>query len=149
MTEITFLPVSVVRDFMIAVFEGLGTPNEDARICADVLITSDLRGIESHGINRLKYYHDRIRAGVQFTRTQIEIVRATETTALIDGHHGMGHVIAHRAMSMAIEKARQYGLGAVTVRNGTHFGIAGYYPLMAAEAGMMGFTVTNARPAIA
>jgi LDH2 family malate/lactate/ureidoglycolate dehydrogenase len=134
---------------MIAVFEGLGVPEADARICADVLITSDLRGIESHGVGRLKYYYDRIKAGVQFTETDIEIVKETETTALIDGHDGMGHVIAYRAMQMAIEKARQYGLGAVTVRNGTHFGIAGYYPLMAAEEGMMGLTVTNARPAIA
>jgi L-2-hydroxycarboxylate dehydrogenase (NAD+) len=79
----------------------------------------------------------------------VEIVKETETTALVDGNHGMGHVIAYRAMRMAMDKARQYGLGAVTVRNGTHFGIAGYYPLMAAEEGMMGFTVTNARPAIA
>jgi len=100
-------------------------------------------------VGRLKYYHDRIEAGVQFTRTEMEIVKETETTALVDGHHGMGHVIAHRSMRMAMDKARQYGLGAVTVRDGTHFGIAGYYPLMAAKEGMMGFTVTNARPAIA
>jgi len=147
--EIIYIPVNVIQDFMIAVFEGLGTPPADARICAEVLIASDLRGIESHGVGRLKYYYDRITAGVQFTTTKIKIVKETETTALIDGHHGMGHVIAHRAMSVAIEKAKQYGLGAVTVRNGTHFGIAGYYPLMAAEEGMMGLTVTNARPAIA
>ncbi len=149
MKEITYLPVRVIQEFMIAVFEGLGTPPKDARICADVLIASDLRGIESHGVGRLKYYYDRIQAGVHLTKTEIEIVQETETTALIDGHHGMGHVIAHRAMSMAIDKARHYGLGAITVRNGTHFGIAGYYPLMAAGVGMMGFTVTNARPAIA
>ncbi len=116
-------------------------------VCDDVLIASDLRGIESHGVGRLKYYYDRIQAGVQFTKT--EIVKETETTVLIDGQHGMGHVIAHRAMRMALDKARQYGLGAATVRNGTHFGIAGYYPLMAAQEGMMGLTVTNARPAIA
>lgn len=147
--ETDYVPVGVINELMIAVFEGLGVPEADARICADVLITSDLRGIESHGVGRLKYYYDRIKAGVQFTETDIEIVKETETTALIDGHDGMGHVIAYRAMQMAIEKARQYGLGAVTVRNGTHFGIAGYYPLMAAEEGMMGLTVTNARPAIA
>ena len=145
----TYLPVDVIQNFMIDVFEALGAPPAESRICADVLIASDLRGIESHGVGRLKYYYDRITAGQHNTKTQIEIVRETETTVLIDGHHGMGHVIAHRAMSMAIEKAKQYGLGAATVRNGTHFGIAGYYPLMAAKEGMMGFTVTNARPAIA
>ncbi len=149
MDATNYLPINVVCDFMVAVFEGLGTPPADARICADVLIASDLRGIESHGVGRLKYYYDRIKAGVQSTQTEIELVKETETTALIDGRHGMGHVIAHRAMRMAIDKARQHGLGAVAVRNGTHFGIAGYYPLMAAQEGMMGFTVTNARPAIA
>jgi L-2-hydroxycarboxylate dehydrogenase (NAD+) len=149
MPNITYIPFDVVHNFMIQVFENLGTPPQDARLCADVLIASDLQGIESHGVGRLKYYYDRIRAGVQFTTTQFEIVRETETTAVVDGHHGMGHVIAHRAMRLAMDKARQYGLGAVAVRNGTHFGIAGYYPRMAAGEGMIGLTVTNARPAIA
>jgi L-2-hydroxycarboxylate dehydrogenase (NAD+) len=149
MAKTAHIPVDAIENFMIDVFQALGAPKDEARICADVLITSDLRGIESHGVGRLKYYYDRIQAGVQFTMTEMEILKETETTALVDGHHGMGHVIAYRAMRMAMDKARQYGLGAVTVRNGTHFGIAGYYPLMAAEEGMMGFTVTNARPAIA
>ena len=143
------IPVGIIEKFMIDVFTGLGVPLEDARISADVLITSDLRGIESHGVGRLKYYYDRIVAGVHLTQTNPEIVREDETTALIDGHHGMGHVIACRAMRLAIDKARQYGLGAVTVRNGTHFGIAGFYPLMAADEGMMGLAFTNARPSIA
>ena len=142
------IPTETLYAFMVDVFSALGTPPEEARICADVLIASDLRGIESHGVGRLKYYYDRIQAGVHRTRTEIEVVKETETTVLLDGHHGMGHVIAHRAMRMAIEKGRQYGLGAVAVRNGTHFGIAGYYPLMAAEEGMMGLVVTNARPSI-
>ena len=148
MAKNTCMPVKVIHAFMVDVFSELGTPPEEARICADVLIASDLRGIESHGVGRLKYYYDRIQAGVHRTRTEIEVVKETETTALLDGHHGMGHVIAYRAMRIAIEKAGQYGLGAVAVRNGTHFGIAGYYPLMAAEEGMMGLVVTNARPAI-
>ena len=149
MTETTYIPVHVIENLMAAVFIALGVPEEEARICADVLITSDVRGIESHGVGRLKYYYDRIKAGVQSTRTAIEIVKETETTALVDGHHGMGHVIAYRSMRIAMDRARRYGLGAVAVRNSTHFGIAGYYPLMAAKEGMMGFTVTNARPAIA
>ena len=149
MTETTYVPVSLIENFMMDVFQGLGVPKDEAHICADVLVTSDLRGIESHGVGRLKYYYDRIQAGVHLTKTEMEVVKETETTALVDGHHGMGHVIAYRSMRMAMDKARQYGLGAVTVRNGTHFGIAGYYPLMAAKEGMMGFTVTNARPAVA
>ena len=149
MTKITYLPIETVKSFMLDTFQGLGVPPDDAHICVEVLIASDLRGIESHGIARLKYYYDRIKAGIQFVRTEIEIVKESETTALIDGKHGMGHVIAYRSNRMAMDKARKYGLGAVAVRNGTHFGIAGYYPLMAAEEGMMGLAVTNARPAIA
>jgi len=144
-----YIPVNVVESFMMDVFQELGVPQEDARICTDVLIASDLRGIESHGVARLKYYYDRIQAGVQFTTTEMEMVKETETTALVDGHHGMGHVIAYRAMRIAMDKARKYGLGAVAVRNSTHFGIAGYYALMAAQEGMMGLAVTNTRPAIA
>jgi L-2-hydroxycarboxylate dehydrogenase (NAD+) len=148
MGEVGYIAAEVLHAFMVDVFTRLGTPPEEARICADVLIASDLRGIESHGVGRLKYYYDRIRAGVHRTRTEIEVVKETETTALLDGHHGMGHVIAYRAMRLAIDKARAHGLGAVSVRNSTHFGIAGYYPLMAAEEGMMGLAVTNARPSI-
>jgi L-2-hydroxycarboxylate dehydrogenase (NAD+) len=149
MKDITYIPVNAIHNFIIAVFGGLGTPPEDAHVCADVLITSDLQGIESHGVGRLKYYYDRIRIGVQSPTTEVEVVKDTETTAVVDGHHGMGHVIAYRSMRLAMDKARHHGLGAVAVRNGTHFGIAGYYPLMAAREGMMGLTVTNARPAIA
>jgi len=147
--EVTYIPVNVIEDFMMDVFQGLGIPEEDARICTDVLIAADLRGIESHGVGRLKYYYDRIQRGQHRVKTDMEIVKETETTALIDGRHGMGHVIAYRAMQMAIDKAKEYGLGAVSVRNSTHFGIAGYYPLMAVKEGMIGLTVTNARPAIA
>jgi L-2-hydroxycarboxylate dehydrogenase (NAD+) len=149
MEEITRIPVDIVHAFMTAVFEGLGVPAGDACLCADVLIAADLRGIESHGVSRLKYYYDRIVAGVQSTKTEVLVVKESETTALVDGQHGMGHVIAHRSMRLAMDKARQYGLGAVAARNSTHYGIAGYYPLMAVGEGMMGLTVTNARPAIA
>ena len=149
MADIAWIPVDVVKSFMMDVFQGLGVPRGDACISADVLITSDLRGIDSHGVGRLKYYYDRIARGQHLTRTEVEVVKETATTALIDGHHGTGHVIAYRCMQMAIEKARQYGLGAVSVRNSTHFGIAGYYSLMAAREGMIGFSVTNARPSIA
>jgi L-2-hydroxycarboxylate dehydrogenase (NAD+) len=147
--EVQHIPVDIDSGFVEEVFRGLGVPPADARICAGVLIASDLRGIESHGVGRLKYYYDRIRAGVQFPQTLMEIVKETETTALVEAHHGMGHVVAYRSMRMAMEKAGQFGLGGVAVRNGTHFGIAGYYSLMAAAEGMIGLTVTNARPAVA
>ncbi len=149
MVETQRIPVSAIQAFIKDVFVGLGVPEADAQISAEVLIASDVRGIESHGVGRLKYYYDRIVSGRHQPETRMEVVKETETTALVDAHHGMGHVVSHRCMQMAIEKARQYGVGAVAVRNGTHFGIAGYYSLMAAEAGMIGLTVTNARPSIA
>ena len=148
-TESRTVSAGVLEHFMQDVFIKLGVPVEDATLCARILITSDLRGIESHGIQRMRMYYDRIRQGVQFPVTQMEVVRESPTTAVVDGHHGMGQIIAYRSMQMAIEKARQYGMGAVAVRNSAHFGIAGYYPMMAVEAGMIGMAFTNARPSIA
>ncbi|MHA2226573.1 MAG: Ldh family oxidoreductase [Candidatus Hodarchaeales archaeon] len=147
--SITHIEAKVLQNFMQDVFIGIGVPKEDAEICADVLIRSDLRGIESHGIQRLKMYYDRIRQGIQNADTKINIIKETETTALVDAGHGMGHVAAYRSMRIAIEKAKQYGTGAVAVRNSTHYGIAGYYALMAIQEGMIGLSLTNARPSIA
>jgi LDH2 family malate/lactate/ureidoglycolate dehydrogenase len=136
---------------MTDAFKAIGVPENDARICADVLITSDKRGIDSHGVGRLKpIYYDRIvKQKIQQPVTQFEIVRDIAATAVVDGHHGMGMVIAKRCMEMAIEKAHTYGLGMVVARNSTHYGFAAYYPIMACNAGMIGLTGTNARPSIA
>ncbi len=141
--------VEELQSFMETAFEKLGVTHKDAQICAEILITSDLRGIESHGIGRLRMYVDRIRKGLIETDSEIKIIRESPTTAVIDGQHGIGMVIAHKSMRMAIDNAKQYGLGAVAVRNSTHFGIDGYYPSMAIEAGMIGMSFTNARPSVA
>ena len=135
--------------FMESAFTKLGVLEKDAKICADVLITSDLRGIESHGIGRLRMYVDRIKKGLIETKANPKIIRESPTTAVIDGQHGIGMVIAHKSMNMAINKAKEYGIGAVAVRNSTHFGIDGYYPLMATGNGMIGISFTNARPSVA
>jgi L-2-hydroxycarboxylate dehydrogenase (NAD+) len=145
-----WISFDIMERFMIDVFKGLGVPPDEAAVCADVLIAADKRGIDSHGIGRLKpIYYDRINLGIQFPETEFEIVREGPTTAVIDGHHGMGMVVAKRSMQMAIDKAEKYGMGMVAVRNSTHYGIAGYYALMAAENNMIGITGTNARPSIA
>ena len=138
------------HDFIKDAFIGYGVPADEAEIVTDVLLESDRRGIESHGCNRIKpVYIDRIKAGIQFPTTNFEILKETETTAVVDGHHGMGQVIGYKAMSMAIEKAKKYGMGMVVVRNSTHYGIAGYYTPMATKAGCIGMTGTNARPSVA
>ncbi len=142
---------SVMKKFMIDVFKGIGVPAADAEICAEVLISADKRGIHSHGIGRLKtIYYDRIvEYKIQKPVTDFEITRDYAAIAAVDGHDGMGMVIAKRCMEMAIEKASEYGIGMVTATNSTHYGIAAYYPLMAADAGMVGVSGTNARPSVA
>lgn len=137
-------------DFMTKAFVANGVPEEDAKIVVDVLVSSDKRGINSHGVNRFKpIYIDRINAGIQNAVTNFEIVKETPTTAVIDGHDGMGQVIGHKSMQMAIDKAKQYGMGMVAVRNSCHYGIAGYYATMATKQGCIGMTGTNARPSVA
>jgi LDH2 family malate/lactate/ureidoglycolate dehydrogenase len=143
-----YLPVNQAKELMVAVFTKLGVPEGDAIICSEVLIASDLRGIESHGIGRLKMYYDRIKLGVQHPQTNIDIIRDKASVAVWDGNHGMGHVIGYRAMEAAINKAKQFGLGAVAVRNSTHYGICGYYASMAIDQNMIGMTFTNARPSV-
>lgn len=139
-----------ITNFVIDAFKGYGVPEADAKIVADVLLESDRRGIESHGVNRFKpIYIDRIKAGIQHPVTNFEVVKETKTTAVVDGHDGMGQVIGYRCMQMAIDKAKEYGMGMVVARNSTHYGIAGYYPTMACKQGLLGITGTNARPSIA
>jgi len=139
-----------ITEFVTEVFIKYGVPEEDARICTDVLLEADRRGIESHGVNRLKpIYLDRIKAGIQNPVTNFEIIKEGPTTAVVDGHLGMGQVIGYKAMKMAIEKAKSYGMGMVAVRNSTHYGIAGYYVTMAVNEGCIGISGTNARPSIA
>jgi LDH2 family malate/lactate/ureidoglycolate dehydrogenase len=144
-----YYKVETVYDFMRQVFIKSGVPEDEATICADVLIASDLSGIESHGVGRLRMYYDRIKAGVQSAQTDIEILSDKAAISVWDGNHGMGQVISYRAMKEAIGKAKKFGISAIAVRNSTHYGIAGFYAKMAADEDMIGITVTNARPSIA
>lgn len=145
-----WLGFELLEKFMTDALAAAGVPGPDARIVSDVLIESDKRGIDSHGIGRLKpIYIDRIRDGILNPVTTVEVVRDRKTTAVLDGNNGMGHVVSKQAMSLAIQKAKAHGMGMVAVRNSTHYGIAGYYALMAAREGMLGITGTNARPSIA
>jgi L-2-hydroxycarboxylate dehydrogenase (NAD+) len=140
----------IIGNFLVDILEKAGIPREDAMIVGDVLLQADKFGFDSHGVNRLKnIYLDRIRQGILNPVTKFEVVRDGLSTAVIDGHNGMGQVIAYNSMKLAIEKARKYGMGMVAVRNSTHYGFAGYYPLMAVRENMIGITGTNARPAIA
>lgn len=145
-----FISWQLADDFMTAVFEKMGVPTEDARLCADVLLESDRRGIESHGCNRFKpIYIDRIKSGFLNPVTKIDILKETPTTAVLDANDGMGMVASKKAMDMCIEKAHKYGMGMVAVRNSSHYGIAGYWTGLAAKENMIGISGTNARPSVA
>jgi LDH2 family malate/lactate/ureidoglycolate dehydrogenase len=143
------VPVNALVDFMLEALTAMGTSLEDAKIIADVIITSDLWGVRSHGIAHLKMYHERIKKGLQLPTTRWSLMKDCDSTAVIDGGNGMGMVVGYHAMKLAIQKARKYGLGAVAVRNSSHYGVAGYYPLMAVKEGMVGLSVTNAHPSTA
>lgn len=144
-----YVPVQKLVDFMVDALVAMTIPLDEAKIIADVLITSDLWGVRSHGVAHLKMYYERMKKGLQLPTTNITVVKDTPTTAVLDGGNGMGMVVGYKAMRMAIQKARQFGLGAVAVRNSSHYGVAGYYPLMAEKEGMVGLSVTNAHPSAA
>lgn len=144
------IPFEKLHQFMVDVLMKCEVPKEDAIVCADILLESDKRGIDSHGVNRFKaIYIDRINRGILHPHTRLEIVKDFKATAVIDGHDGMGMVISKKAMEIAIKKAKEYGIGMVSVRNSSHYGIAGYYATMATEQDLIGLTGTNARPSIA
>jgi len=134
-----------LSNFATRVFVALGVPEEDAQVTADVLVVADLRGIDSHGVARLRRYVQGIRDGVMLPRPLIQVVHETPSTALIDGGAGLGQPIGLHAMRLAIHKAQEVGSGFVAVRNSNHYGIAGYYAMMALEAGnLIGMSMTNA-----
>ncbi len=146
MTEETAIRVQAkpLNVFVRRVFEKLDVPPEDAEVTADNLVLADLRGIGSHGVARLRRYVNGLRDGVMVARPKIEVVHETATSALVDGGGGLGQPVSVRAMRLAIKKAQEISAGFVAVRNSNHYGIAGYYALMALEQEMIGISMTNA-----
>lgn len=124
-------------------FEKFGFNKEDAAVITDVLLLADLYGIESHGTQRLVRYHKDIEKGLIQVKAESEVVFETPVSAVIDAHDGMGQVAGYKAMKLAIEKAKKSGIAIVSVRNSTHYGIAGYYTKMACDEGLIGISTTN------
>ena len=140
-----------LRRFTERLLEAQGLQPEDARTGADVLITADLMGIDSHGVAHLNTHRGYVpgfREGIINPRPDINAVHETPATALVDGDRGFGPVVARWATMLAIEKARAVGAGMVSVRNSRHFGAAGYYALMAARSDMIGISMCNAGPRV-
>ncbi|MEM2103889.1 MAG: Ldh family oxidoreductase [Candidatus Bathyarchaeia archaeon] len=138
-----------LRNFVADVLTAYNVPVEHSRIVADVLVTADLMGIESHGVQRLKRYTVGIQVGSVNPKTSITVVKDSPSTALIDGGSGLGQVVTYNAMEMAIKKAAQVGVSVIGVRNSHHFGIAGYYALQAVKRNMIGLVMTNSEALVA
>ncbi|NBV10475.1 MAG: Ldh family oxidoreductase [Chitinophagia bacterium] len=135
--------------FAKAVFLKMGCTDSDAALATKVLLSADLRGIDSHGIARLVGYVRLWELGRINATPNIKIIHETPSTAVIDGDRGLGLIVAPRAMEIAMEKAKQVGTGWVSVKNSNHFGIAGYHAMMALEQEMIGIAMTNASALVA
>jgi LDH2 family malate/lactate/ureidoglycolate dehydrogenase len=140
----SIVQAGALSDFCTLVFEKMGVSAEDARITADVLVQANLRGIDSHGVARLARYVNGLRDGVMVAQPEERIVVETPTTITLDAAAGLGQPVSYRAMKMVIDKASEFGCGFATVRNSNHYGIAGYYAMMALDHDMIGISTTNA-----
>lgn len=139
-----------IKNYAVRFFMNYGVPEDDARIAADILVSADMRGVDSHGVIRLDtYYGSRLRAGLMNPITPLTVLRETPTTLALDAGAGLGQVAGYHAMQRAVEKAREIGLAMVTVRNSNHYGIAGYYAMMALPHDMIGISFTNSQPLVA
>ena len=135
----TKVTAEALLQFCGACFEQLGLPTVDARLTAENLVFANLRGVDSHGVIRLKIYADRLRAGGFRAGTKPRLVSESESTALLDAGQGIGPVAGVAAMNLAIAKAQKTGAGWVSVKNSNHFGAAAFYALRAVGHGMIGF----------
>ena len=139
-----------LKDYIERYFTRWGVPAEDAGLAAEVLVSADARGVDSHGIIRLNsYYGSRLRQGLIDPLSPLTILKETPTTISLDGGNGLGHPVGIKAMRRCIEKADSSGLAMVTVRNSNHYGIAGYYAMMALPHDMIGLSFTNSGPLVA
>ena len=145
----TIFPADYLRQFTVAVFEHFRIPIADAQLAADVLMKSDLRGIDSHGVARLHTYFEMLDLGRINPQPKIKIVREKASVATVDGDNGLGLVVGPKANEIAMDKAAQHGSGWVSVCNTNHFGIAGYYPLQALERDLIGWAMTNTTKLVA
>jgi L-2-hydroxycarboxylate dehydrogenase (NAD+) len=144
MEEYIRIKVDTLREFTINVFNKFGVPVEDAKIATDILITADQRGIGSHGLQRLKRYTNGLKIGVMKPIADIKVLKETPNTLLISGGDGLGQVIGYKAMKLVIDKALKNNIALAVVRDSNHYGIAGYYSMMALEHDLIGLSTTNA-----
>ncbi len=146
MNSLALVDAQSLHSFTARAFERVGLTAEDAAVAADVLVAADLRGVDSHGVARLYHYLAHLRQGQVSAKSNLNIMRELPTALTIDAGNGLGLVAAYRSMQIAIERAARYGSAAVAVRNSNHFGIAGYYAMMALPHDMIGVAMCNTSP---
>jgi len=138
-----------LKAFCRDMYKRVGVPDEEAEIVAGLLARADLRGVETHGVTRLPIYIQRIQKGYVRAVNKTTLIREKGPTAFAEAHGSMGHVVAFKAMQMAINKAQEYGIGWVSVKDSGHFGVAGLFPMMALEKDFIGYIITNSAPMMA
>ena len=143
MGNFVYIQEEKLNAFCQDAFEGFGFSPEEAGIIKDVLMMSDMYGIQSHGMQRVVRYHKGIEKGLIDINAKPEVVFETPVSAVIEGHDAMGQLVGHYAMELAIKKAKETGVGIVSARNSNHYGIAGYYANLALKEGLIGFSCTN------
>jgi LDH2 family malate/lactate/ureidoglycolate dehydrogenase len=149
MSAANLFPVKTISDFSNMFWSKLGVSPENAKIITDTLLFADLRGVKSHGIVRLPTYALRVESGVMKVEAPMDFTKDERATGVLCANNGFGQVAGFRAMTAAMQKAREYGAGVVVVQQSNHFGVTAYYSMLALHKDMIGIVATNASPAIA
>ena len=144
--DVLVVPADRLADYCARILEGLGVPADQAAVVAGSLIEADLRGVESHGVHLMALYADRLRGGHLKPVTEVTVLRDEGSSALLDGGQGLGQISGMAAVDLAVSKARQYGVGAVAVRNSSHLGALGWYTMRGADAGCITLAAQNGPP---
>ncbi len=143
------VPLEPLREFGVAVYEACGVPTEDAAFTVDIQLTADLRGVDTHGFQRLGWYAGHLRAGRYNPTPSLDVIKETPVSHVIDGDGGIGQLVVARTMQRTIEKAKHTGLALGTLRNSNDWGMGAFYPMMAAAEGFVSFCTTTSVPTIA
>ncbi|KAK9773436.1 putative Malate/L-lactate dehydrogenase [Seiridium cardinale] len=146
--EKLYVDAAEAKRFVEAVLCGNGVLEKNAAIVAECLVAADLRGVDTHGINRIPSYMERVRQGVLDVKAEPEVRQITPVVAQVDGHNGFGFLAAHAGMAAAIESARTYGIGMASVKHSNHYGMSAWVVQQALNADLMSLVFTNSSPAL-
>ncbi|KAK6069420.1 malate/L-lactate dehydrogenase [Seiridium cupressi] len=146
--EKLYVDAAEVKRFVEAVLCGNGVLEKNAAIVAECLVAADLRGVDTHGINRIPSYMERVRQGVLDVKAEPEVRQVTPVVAQVDGHNGFGFLAAHAGMAAAIDSARTYGIGMASVKHSNHYGMSAWVVQQALNADLMSLVFTNSSPAL-